>query len=1074
MGVIETLITDLLSMIFLPEWPVAPFLLARLAAAFLKLLEDGQTTDVRGAAVEHLGSIAAVLRATEVELAAAGFPQSRFTPSWAPDRVKAVVDGYELTIKSLQETRFKGEAHVVDCTINFWRARALSELGHMQRILFEVPFDLDVPVSSRALSEEIERGCRRITEGKRLSDVTRPSNSSSFVASDEGLRGVGITVKMLTLLSPTFVTFDVIKHGLLRAMDDKSIPTRQRAIRMMYGIYTVDTSLLDDGLIRSAVDARLVDGSPAVREQALKLLADFLVRAPDHVPSYIDAFLSRLSDNAVSVRKRVVKSITRLYTIIPQSDLVTRLKLCLRLVRAVVYDTTGLQPLALDALGEMWLGIPMFDTATASTSAGASRLPPVHTTPSVRHDNSNDSIEVRFVNPHLDADNSSELFGPCANQFDGELVKHASIVVLVARRLRERPCPLAETFKAFRRHTTRANVGRLESKFRCLVDQLVNTLDLTHSAATDTACNVGDTADHLKAIHAVVSAYPMALSVAKAKDLLPLLTAGNAKSPNELVRLETTLRIFSASIPHLPRTSVALNEQLQKVLTGLVNRPPPVSPASPVIEELIACFCAACIHLSHDHKILVRTLLACLSRMRSVVTRMTAAPPAPSADAPPVPASARAEQLGLADRAKALVIAMTSLLCEHADFDKLREEHTDLAPLFDKMGGASVLATVYGLLLRLHRSPLPAWKLAALQSMGQLLRTYPSLWTQSQTEAVMDQIFADDNLRQKEYLIRIMAEYLGKEHRRQADANDAQRGADSAVDARGKVDMAQLVGNAETFAESSISTQLIQRYLDPVLEAAAMVESPLLQRFAMDVLDHTVKRGLSHPLHCVVTLIAVETSSDRRLASKALELHTILASKHGSIIAVRYLENARAAFDYQRKVHPVGETLRGHEVKAAGGGGFVADRDACALLAPWYGLLSEKRARLDLVRTLTKTMDYDATMEADVDVNSNNGEAMTATDVLFARFAADNLAVLPYRSMDELLTVLHELKTIISTTGMQALHVAQREALPTDTDEDSGLSTTLTTRHEFGEQLESVCSRQTVSSCFALADCALA
>lgn len=76
---------------------------------------------------------------------------------------------------------------------------------------------------------------------------------------------------------------------------------------------------------------------------------------------------------------------------------------------------------------------------------------------------------------------------------------------------------------------------------------------------------------------------------------------------------------------------------------------------------------------------------------------------------------------------------------------------------------------------------------------------------------------------------------------------------------------------------------------------------PAIQRVGAEIIKQVVMQGLAHPLQCVPTLIALETSPDAAIASRALHLHNHLSSKHGSILAARYLDLARASFDFQLK-----------------------------------------------------------------------------------------------------------------------------------------------------------------------------
>jgi cohesin loading factor subunit SCC2 len=53
---------------------------------------------------------------------------------------------------------------------------------------------------------------------------------------------------------------------------------------------------------------------------------------------------------------------------------------------------------------------------------------------------------------------------------------------------------------------------------------------------------------------------------------------------------------------------------------------------------------------------------------------------------------------------------------------------------------------------------------------------------------------------------------------------------------------------------------------------------------------------------CLPSIIALETSENAQLSSRANGLHTVLHSKHTSLIHARYLDCAQAAFKYQERI----------------------------------------------------------------------------------------------------------------------------------------------------------------------------
>ena len=95
---------------------------------------------------------------------------------------------------------------------------------------------------------------------------------------------------------------------------------------------------------------------------------------------------------------------------------------------------------------------------------------------------------------------------------------------------------------------------------------------------------------------------------------------------------------------------------------------------------------------------------------------------------------------------------------------------------------------------------------------------------------------------------------------------------------------------------------------------------------------------------CMPILISLETSELVNVSDKALALHTHLHNKHASLVNIRYLDFAKASYEYQRSITSEVSGYRHGE----------------ALLQGWYSLISEKRAwRTDLLRSFIRAFDYD-------------------------------------------------------------------------------------------------------------------
>ena len=94
--------------------------------------------------------------------------------------------------------------------------------------------------------------------------------------------------------------------------------------------------------------------------------------------------------------------------------------------------------------------------------------------------------------------------------------------------------------------------------------------------------------------------------------------------------------------------------------------------------------------------------------------------------------------------------------------------------------------------------------------------------------------------------------------------------------------------------------------------------------------------------------MALETSPNPHLHSRASALHAILHSKHTSLLNARFVNSARASFDYQKKV--ADGPVKGYRMTPS----------PTALLQRWYSLTREKRAtRQDFLRALVKVFDVE-------------------------------------------------------------------------------------------------------------------
>ena len=100
-------------------------------------------------------------------------------------------------------------------------------------------------------------------------------------------------------------------------------------------------------------------------------------------------------------------------------------------------------------------------------------------------------------------------------------------------------------------------------------------------------------------------------------------------------------------------------------------------------------------------------------------------------------------------------------------------------------------------------------------------------------------------------------------------------------------------------------------------------------------------------------IVALETSANTGLSSRASALHAILHSKHMSLLNTRYIVSAKASFDYQKKLY--GNDVHGYRMQPI----------QTALLQRWYSLVRERRAsRQDFLKALVKVFDVNSSLKS--------------------------------------------------------------------------------------------------------------
>lgn len=123
---------------------------------------------------------------------------------------------------------------------------------------------------------------------------------------------------------------EALIERILESCDGSVIAFRQKALKALGAIVEQDSSIFFQPNVRLAVEKRLMDSSPAVRDAALDMLGRYVVYNPELAVQYLPNIAERITDSGLSVRKRVIKLLKSLYPVI--TDHALRVDICRRLV----------------------------------------------------------------------------------------------------------------------------------------------------------------------------------------------------------------------------------------------------------------------------------------------------------------------------------------------------------------------------------------------------------------------------------------------------------------------------------------------------------------------------------------------------------------------------------------------------------------------------------------------------------------------------------------------------------------------------------------------------------------------
>lgn len=297
---------------------------------------------------------------------------------------------------------------------------------------------------------------------------------------------------------------------------------------------------------------------------------------------------------------------------------------------------------------------------------------------------------------------------------------------------------------------------------------------------------------------------------------------------------------------------------------------------------------------------------------------------------------------------------------------------------------------------------------AAIEAIGLVCQSWPRNYLLAEVVTAFQQVFQDRNPFLEHAILRSFKGFLmAEEQRSEADV--------AAVATVGNGKGLTIMGGT---GFDDVASAITQSFFNDITRIA--LESQSEHAFlALEVLGSITRQGLTHPKDTAVTLITLETSTNRNIAEFAFMEHRSLHQKHETVLEREYAKAVQSVYTYQRDV-----------VEDSHGATVDPFQSKLHLLMEVLKISKLKNRQRFLVKFCNL---------ADFELSKIETTGEVPPHVDFARFIVENLAFFEYQTVGETQTVADTLGKIVTATGATVAQAIESEMfrLRVDSDEVS-------------------------------------
>ena len=490
-------------------------------------------------------------------------------------------------------------------------------------------------------------------------------------------------------------------------------------------------------------------------------------------------------------------------------------------------------------------------------------------------------------------------------------------------------------------------------------------------------------------------ACPLLFTPQQLQHLQPYVT--NLATADDLLVFRSVVIIFRSVLPTL---SIMQKDFLKQVQDDLMKNVTKLAKAE--LDEVCGCLWTLNSALQNVERLLKIEM--------SVLTQMH------KLEATDFGQSNRQQELSRVKR----YIQLASHFAKHCDFEAHLDTFMGSLPWWN-IGSvaANIVESISPFAAR--KQPLEL-RSVALDGIGIICQAWPSNYNRKGIAITFQDVLQDDHPELQRIVLLSFRNFFA--------AQDRHVEARAGLGEKDLLTNGKLGGSMTANENDGAAALIAQGFLKDILRIA-LNSSDSDALTATEVIASITRQGLVHPKECGPALVALETSTNFKIAEVAFQQHRNLHLQHESMFEREYMRAIHEAFIYQKNVirETTGYTTHPYRSK----------------LRSMYEVIktSKSKYQLKFLSNLCSKIDFDITK---LDISSS-----PPTHLQYSRFLIENVAFFEYGRVEDVMHIISCIEKIVAGTGAGIAHSISTEifrlhlesmATPTSGEEVATMSTT--------------------------------